>query len=96
MDLPRPSVKWFKDDTELDLQNTNYFVHVDSLLEIRNVQFSDFGKYKCKASNEERTKFSRIAQLTQDSNVCKFTSVDSSWNSNLFLLCHNHHFSKVT
>lgn len=71
--LPTPDVRWFKDDVELEgLTHSNYLIHFDNVLELRSVQFSDFGRYKCKASNKDRIKFSRIAHLTQDSDASKW------------------------
>lgn len=81
--LPTPDVRWFKDDVELEgLIHSNYLIHFDNVLELRSVQFSDFGRYKCKASNKDRIKFSRTAHLTQDSDPGK-------WNVSFELTrCH--------
>lgn len=69
---PVPVIQWFKDEKELDLQNLNYVVHPeDGVLEILGLQFPDFGRYKCRASNGERTKYSVTVSLIQNANVCK-------------------------
>lgn len=69
--LPTPDVRWFKDDAELESPHSNYVVHYDNVLELRSVQFSDFGRYRCRASNKDRQKFSRTAHLTQDIDASK-------------------------
>jgi len=45
--VPRPSIVWVKDDYEISTSNTNFVVHQeDGILEIRSVQFPDFGRYR--------------------------------------------------
>ena len=68
---PKPVVRWFKDDQPLDTDHVNYRIHTDGYLEISSVQFSDFGRYKCTAENIDKAKTSRVASLTQDSDVGK-------------------------
>jgi hypothetical protein len=67
--VPTPSVRWYKDDQQLhpDL-SSSYIVHADGMLEIQRVQFVDFGRYKCRVENVERSKMSEEAELSQDSN----------------------------
>jgi len=46
--IPRPSVVWLKDDHEISTSNANFVLHdEDGILEIRSVQFTDFGRYRC-------------------------------------------------
>lgn len=68
---PPPTVHWYKDELEIDTQNVNYHIHFGGVLEIRSVQFAEFGRYRCKAENPERSRLSEVAELTQDSNVGK-------------------------
>jgi len=70
---PTPVVTWMKDDRDLEpLGSANLLLHAESgILEIRSVQFSDFGRYRCRASNGERSKMSAEAVLTQNGDVCK-------------------------
>lgn len=45
--LPRPQIQWIKDDTDIVSAVSNYVFHDGgSILEIRNVQFTDFGRYR--------------------------------------------------
>ncbi len=46
-------------------------IHQDGTLEISSVQFSDFGRYKCKAENIDRARTSKVADLTQNGDICK-------------------------
>lgn len=79
--LPTPDVRWFKDDVELEgPTHSNYLIHFDNVLELRSVQFSDFGRYKCKALNKDRVKLSRTAHLTQDSDAGKWNGVSFEHN----------------
>lgn len=73
--LPVPEVRWFKDDVELETKHSNYVLHVDNVLELQNVHFSDFGRYKCRASNKDRTKMSRVGILTQDVDATTYQGV---------------------
>jgi len=44
----RPSITWLKDDHEISVASTNFVVHEENgILEIRSVQFTDFGRYRC-------------------------------------------------
>ena len=36
------------------------------------MQFSDFGRYKCKAENIDRARTSKVADLSQNSDICKY------------------------
>ena len=46
--VPRPSITWLKDSHELSATSANFVVHEeDGVLEIRSVQFTDFGRYRC-------------------------------------------------
>ena len=49
-------------------------IHQDGTLEISSVQFSDFGRYKCKVENIDRARTSKVADLTQNSDICKYPS----------------------
>ena len=69
--IPKASVRWYKDDVLIGPDNANYFIHMDNVLEISSVQFSDFGRYKCRAESMKRTRASENALLTQDSDVCE-------------------------
>ena len=60
---PTPIVRWYKDEVDMELANTNYVVHPGGVLEIRSVQLGDFGRYKCKVENVERSRISRSAVL---------------------------------
>lgn len=70
---PKPVVRWLKDQATVDTNNVNYLLHEDGTLEIRSVQFSDFGRYACEAENVERSRTSRTATLSQNSDVSKYT-----------------------
>ena len=70
---PKPLVLWYKDDNEIDLTNSNYLLHSeDGVLEIRSMQFPDFGRYKCKASSGDRSKLSAEAKIDQDTDGCEY------------------------
>ena len=46
--IPRPSITWLKDSHEILAASANFVVHEeDGVLEIRSVQFTDFGRYRC-------------------------------------------------
>jgi len=46
--IPRPSITWLKDNHEISAASANFVVHEDDgVLEIRSVQFTDFGRYRC-------------------------------------------------
>ena len=65
---PSPSVRWFKDEQEIQTETrATHLIHADGTLEIQGVQFQDFGRYKCRVENDERSKTSQVAQLLQDS-----------------------------
>ena len=69
---PIPVVHWYKDDLEIDTNSVNYHLHLDGTLEISQVQFADFGRYKCKVENVgEKSAFSEEALLTQNSDICE-------------------------
>jgi|SRR6218665_183501 len=71
---PKPNVQWFKDEKEVDLQNLNFLLHPgDGILEIRSLQFPNYGRYKCKRTNGERSKYSATALLIQNTDVGRFT-----------------------
>jgi len=45
--IPRPSVTWMKDDHEVSASSANFVMHdKGGILEIRSVQFTDFGRYR--------------------------------------------------
>ncbi|XP_078270602.1 neural cell adhesion molecule L1-like protein isoform X1 [Rhinoraja longicauda] len=49
---PLPTVFWLKEDMETPLEGSNYFVHKNNTLEIKDVQRGDVGFYTCWAINE--------------------------------------------
>ena len=69
---PAPEVTWFKDDRPLITDQTSYIQHLDGTLEIRRTHFDDFARYKCEASNADRTRESREATLTQNDNLSTY------------------------
>lgn len=73
---PKPHVRWFKDEMEINTDHVNYRIHQDGYLEISSVQFSDFGRYKCIASSGTREKTSRSATLSQDSDVGEYVTTE--------------------
>ena len=72
---PKPVVRWQKDERAVVIDNVSYLLHEDGTLEIRSVQFSDFGRYTCEAENVERSRTSRTATLSQNSDVSKYLSI---------------------
>ena len=45
--IPHPSITWLKDDREISTASANFVLHEeDGILEIRSVQFPDFGRYR--------------------------------------------------
>lgn len=46
--VPRPTIRWIKDDSDVvGTGQANYVFHGDgAILEIRYIQFTDFGKYR--------------------------------------------------
>ena len=70
--LPKPTVRWRKDERSVEIDNVSYLLHEDGTLEIKSVQFSDFGRYTCEAENVERSRTSRTATLSQNSDVSKY------------------------
>lgn len=75
---PTPTVRWFRDELEIDPYDVNYDIHEDGVLEISSVQFTQLGRYKCKAENSDRSRTSRVAILQQNSDTCKFIVCCSS------------------
>ena len=69
--VPEPSIRWFKDDALIDSEDADHMTHMDGVLEISSVQFSDFGRYKCRTESMKRTRVSENVALTQDSDVCE-------------------------
>lgn len=69
---PMPEVRWYKDDVEIGTDNDNLVLHLDGVLEIKSVQFTDLGRYKCKVENIERSRTSESITLSQESDVCKY------------------------
>jgi Immunoglobulin I-set domain len=50
--VPRPTIQWIKDDTDIVSDQSNFVFHADgSILEIRKVQFNDFGRYRLEFRN---------------------------------------------
>jgi len=81
--VPRPSVRWYRYDEEiLPSSAPRYQIHSTgagseestSVLEIRSIQATDFGHYKCRAETDGKIKYSGYAQLNQDGERCKFMS----------------------
>ncbi len=71
---PTPHVRWFKDELEISSDGVNYHFHRDGVLEIRNVQFSDFSRYKCRVDVPgDGSRTSTVAQLRQDSDISKYS-----------------------
>lgn len=79
---PPPEVRWFKDGRPLTTDQTSYIQHLDGTLEIRRVHFDDFARYKCQASNADRSRDSREVTLTQNGNLSEY-----SLSSNCCLFC---------
>lgn len=68
--IPRVSVQWYKDDLEIAADNADYLVHSsDGVLEIRSVQFMHFGRYKCRATNTDKSKYSASAVIIQNTDI---------------------------
>ena len=70
--IPKPSIRWYKDDVLIGPEDSNYYIHMDGVLEISSVQFSDFGRYKCRSGSMKRSRVSENVLLTQDSDVCEW------------------------
>ena len=66
---PKVSVHWYKANHLLDTGHVNYRVHEDGVLEISSVQASDFGRYKCQATNTGDSKTSPDAYLREESDT---------------------------
>ena len=75
---PTPTIRWFRDEIEIDSYDVNYHIHETGVLEIPSVQFSQLGRYKCKAENLDRSRTSRVAVLQQDRDTCKLVILCSS------------------
>jgi len=46
--IPHPTIVWLKDDREISASSANFMIHKEEgILEIRTVQFTDFGRYRC-------------------------------------------------
>ena len=63
---PSVDVRWYKDNHLLDTVHVNYHVHADGVLEVRNVQQRDFGKYKCQATNTGDSQTSQDAYVNEE------------------------------
>ena len=48
---PQPDIVWFKDESPISLTDLHYFVKQDGSLQIFSSDTSDFGDYRCFASN---------------------------------------------
>ena len=63
---PTPTVQWFKEDVEITSSSSNNYVfHERGVLEVSKVEFADFGRYKCRVTNSEKSRTSRHANLDQ-------------------------------
>jgi hypothetical protein len=69
---PKATIRWYRDELEIGPYDVNYHMHEDGVLEIRSVQFSHLGRYKCKAENLDRSRISQVVLLQQDSDTCEF------------------------
>ena len=70
---PKPNVTWYREERELsEDQNINYKIHPEGVLEISSVEFRDIGRYKCQVGNIERVRWSGFADLSQNSDPCKY------------------------
>ena len=68
---PEPHVTWYKDDQEI-VPVDGVVQHLDGVLEVTLVRFSDFGRYYCKAENVERSRETEIVQLEQNGDACEY------------------------
>ena len=69
---PEPDITWYKDDVQLyPSDDPNLVHHLDGALEIQSIRFSDFGRYYCKAANEERVRSTEVVALQQNGDACE-------------------------
>ncbi|KAK0049632.1 hemicentin-2-like isoform X1, partial [Biomphalaria pfeifferi] len=60
---PEPEVSWYKDNSPIDSEDTNYHQENDGSLVIEEVREKDQGAYQCFARNEVGTKRTRVVRL---------------------------------
>lgn len=86
---PKPTVRWYKDEVEVEGGNSNYVIHGGGVLEIRSVQPADLGRYKCRVENIDKSRISNWAVLRFNSDTCKLTALS---NEHFVIIACGSHF----
>lgn len=64
--IPPASIYWYKNDQPLNLDRSRMLVLPSGALEINRVVWEDVGKYRCRAENVERHRWSSEGNLSID------------------------------